>query len=199
LQQRRLDAPRQHPRGPGTKAAPGAAPAGGTIVDAATYKPQTKFDNTPWRFDMNQNGKRMTAEEFDAWMKARGVRVAKGNGNAAPAVTPATPTPSAAPVGSPPGTQAAPSRLAEEARRQALIAGTTPRHGLARALSKRGLCSRTQASEWIRAGRVSVDGRIVRDPEFPTIAGVTASPSTAMHWTHRRHASTSCSTSRVAW
>jgi len=38
-------------------------------------------------------------------------------------------------------------------------------------LSKRGLCSRTQASEWIRAGRVSVDGRVVRDPEFPTIAG----------------------------
>ena len=58
---------------------------------------------------MNQNGKRMTAEEFDAWMKARGVRVAKGNGNAAPAVTPTTPTPSAAPVGSPPGTQPAPS------------------------------------------------------------------------------------------
>src|SRR5207342_1013888 len=47
----------------------------------------------------------------------------------------------------------------------------TPRHGLARALSKRGVCSRTQAGEWIRAGRVSVDGRIVRDPEFPTIAG----------------------------
>jgi 23S rRNA pseudouridine2605 synthase len=33
------------------------------------------------------------------------------------------------------------------------------------------VCSRTQAAEWIRAGRVSVDGRIVRDPEFPTIAG----------------------------
>ena len=60
---------------------PGALPAG--VVDPATYKPQTQFDNTPWRFDMNQNGKRMTAEEFDAWMKARGVRVAKG----APGVT----------------------------------------------------------------------------------------------------------------
>ena len=45
------------------------------------------------------------------------------------------------------------------------------RIGLARVLSKRGLCSRTQASEWIRAGRVQVDGRVVRDPEFPTIAG----------------------------
>ena len=39
-------------------------------------------------------------------------------------------------------------------------------------MSKRGVCSRTQAVEWIRAGRVRVDGRIVRDPEFPTIHGV---------------------------
>ena len=47
----------------------------------------------------------------------------------------------------------------------------TRRIGLARVLSKRGLCSRTQASAWIQAGRVQVDGRVVRDPEFPTIAG----------------------------
>lgn len=39
-------------------------------------------------------------------------------------------------------------------------------------LSKRGLCSRTEAAEWIRAGRVRVDGRIVRDPEFPVVAGL---------------------------
>lgn len=43
----------------------------------------------------------------------------------------------------------------------------TPRHGLARVLSKRGLCSRTQAACWIREGRVRVNGRIERDPEFP--------------------------------
>lgn len=42
------------------------------------YVPKTKDDNTPWRFDMNQNGKRMTSEEFDAWMKAKGIRVATG-------------------------------------------------------------------------------------------------------------------------
>jgi hypothetical protein len=30
------------------------------------------------RFDMQQNGRSMTAEEFDTWMKARGIRVAKG-------------------------------------------------------------------------------------------------------------------------
>lgn len=42
------------------------------------------------------------------------------------------------------------------------------RHGLARVLSKRGLCSRTQAAAWIRDGRVTVAGRVVRDPEHPT-------------------------------
>jgi 23S rRNA pseudouridine2605 synthase len=47
-----------------------------------------------------------------------------------------------------------------------------PRHGLARVLSKAGLCSRAQAAEWIRNGRVAVNGRIQRDPEFPTRAGV---------------------------
>lgn len=45
-----------------------------------------------------------------------------------------------------------------------------PRHGLARVLSKRGLCSRSEAARWIAAGRVSIDGRIVRDPEHP-VAG----------------------------
>lgn len=31
-----------------------------------------------YRFDMTQHGKRMTAADFAAWMKARGIRVAKG-------------------------------------------------------------------------------------------------------------------------
>jgi 23S rRNA pseudouridine2605 synthase len=44
-----------------------------------------------------------------------------------------------------------------------------PRHGLARVLSKLGACSRSQAEQWVRAGRVSVDGRVVRDPEYPTL------------------------------
>ena len=43
-----------------------------------------------------------------------------------------------------------------------------PRHGLARVLSKLGICSRTQAAEAIRAGRVTLNGRIVRDAEHPT-------------------------------
>lgn len=60
------------------------APGLPSASDPAAYQPKTEFDNTPWRFDMNQNGKRMTADEFSAWMKARGVRVARG---AAPAAT----------------------------------------------------------------------------------------------------------------
>ena len=44
------------------------------------------------------------------------------------------------------------------------------RHGLARVLSKFGVCSRTQAQAMIRAGRVRVDGRVVLDPEAPTDA-----------------------------
>lgn len=47
---------------------------------------------------------------------------------------------------------------------------STPVFGLARVLSKRGICSRSQGERLAREGRVRVDGRIVRDPEFP-IAG----------------------------
>lgn len=46
-----------------------------------------------------------------------------------------------------------------------------PRHGLARVLSKLGVCSRSQAEHAVREGRVSVDGRVVRDPERPVDAG----------------------------
>ncbi|MGH8159499.1 MAG: pseudouridine synthase [Rhodanobacter sp.] len=44
-----------------------------------------------------------------------------------------------------------------------------PRHGLARVLSKLGACSRSQAEQWVREGRVSLDGRVVRDPYHPTL------------------------------
>jgi 23S rRNA pseudouridine2605 synthase len=40
--------------------------------------------------------------------------------------------------------------------------------GLARALSKLGYCSRSQAARLIRAGRVTVNGATRRDPETPT-------------------------------
>ncbi|RDS80726.1 rRNA pseudouridine synthase [Dyella monticola] len=44
----------------------------------------------------------------------------------------------------------------------------SPRFGLARVLSKWGVCSRSQAEKAVREGRVSVNGRIVRDPERAT-------------------------------
>jgi 23S rRNA pseudouridine2605 synthase len=44
---------------------------------------------------------------------------------------------------------------------------SVPRFGLARVLSKLGVCSRSQAEKAIREGRVSVDGRVVSDPERP--------------------------------
>lgn len=59
--------------------------------DPAAYKPQTQWDNTPWRFNMVQDGKRMTADEFDAWMKARGVRVVGRKPDPAPAAAPTPP------------------------------------------------------------------------------------------------------------
>ena len=42
-----------------------------------------------------------------------------------------------------------------------------PRYGIARVLSKRGLCSRTEAARRVRDGRVEINGRRVLDPEFP--------------------------------
>lgn len=43
-----------------------------------------------------------------------------------------------------------------------------PRHGLARVLSRLGVCSRSEATHRIAAGRVRVNGNVVRDPESPT-------------------------------
>jgi rare lipoprotein A len=69
--------------------APSAQPSA-----AAGYVPRTAHDNSPYRFDMTQNGRRMTAEEFAAWMKARGIRVATGKpaGSAPAAAAPAAAT-----------------------------------------------------------------------------------------------------------
>jgi 23S rRNA pseudouridine2605 synthase len=61
----------------------------------------------------------------------------------------------------------------------------SPRSGAARAISKLGLGSRTQAAKWLKAGRVRVNGRLVTDPEFPVslaadriaVAGLERAPS----------------------
>jgi 23S rRNA pseudouridine2605 synthase len=57
-------------------------------------------------------------------------------------------------------------------RRTPCAAPQPARHGVARVLSKLGLASRTQAAQWVREGRVSVNGAVVRDPEFPVRQGV---------------------------
>ena len=53
---------------------------------------------------------------------------------------------------------------------QTLISPSTIRHGIARTVSRLGLASRTVAADWVRAGRIAVNGRVVRDPEYPVIA-----------------------------
>jgi 23S rRNA pseudouridine2605 synthase len=47
-----------------------------------------------------------------------------------------------------------------------------PRRGVARVISKLGMGSRTQAAQWVREGRVRVNGRVVRDAEFPVRQGL---------------------------
>lgn len=77
----------QRLRQPVAAPSPAAAPASGTA-----YVPKTAHDNSPWRFDMSQNGRRMTTAEFDAWMKAKGIRVATGKPGAQAATPAAAPT-----------------------------------------------------------------------------------------------------------
>lgn len=61
------------------------ASAAAATTDAA-YVPKTAYDNSPYRFNA---GARFTAAEFDAWMKSRGIRVAKGKPAAAASAEPA--------------------------------------------------------------------------------------------------------------
>lgn len=69
----------------------------GCVVDEyAGYAPRTEFDNTPWRFHAGGDGKKFDADEFDAWMKKRGVRIARGKPAAQPAAQAAEPVPAGA-------------------------------------------------------------------------------------------------------
>ena len=69
--------------------------AAGATPNASTYVKQTEFDNTPYRFNMTQNGKRMTADDFDAWLQANGYSAGRRvDPNAAQQVeAPAAPAP----------------------------------------------------------------------------------------------------------
>ena len=53
---------------------------------------------------------------------------------------------------------------------QTAITAVSKKHGIARSISKLGLASRSIAAGWVRDGRIAVNGRLVRDPEFPVVA-----------------------------
>src|SRR5207342_1109438 len=59
-----------------------------STAEAGERKPTGEVQPSPpgpWRFDMRQDGKAMTADEFDAWMKSRQVHVATGKAGTAAA------------------------------------------------------------------------------------------------------------------
>ncbi|MBS1839253.1 MAG: rRNA pseudouridine synthase [Acidobacteria bacterium] len=56
-------------------------------------------------------------------------------------------------------------------KRQNLKTGREKKTGLARALSKMGFCSRSEAAELIRTGRVRLNGVVRRDAEHPVRLG----------------------------
>src|ERR1700680_2086538 len=51
-------------------------------------------------------------------------------------------------------------------------ASKVPRHGVARVISKLGLGSRTRAAEWVREGRVRVNGVVVQNADLPVRQGL---------------------------
>lgn len=59
-----------------------AACAGGKHQAKADARPAAVIvkakDAKGYRFDMTQRGKKMSADDFEAWMKANGLRIAKG-------------------------------------------------------------------------------------------------------------------------
>lgn len=57
---------------------PGCASREPVAPKAPIAKPEPVAVGKSNRFEMTQNGRRMSANDFDAWMKARGIRVAKG-------------------------------------------------------------------------------------------------------------------------
>lgn len=76
------------------KALPAAAAVVAKANDPEAYKPRSEHDNKPYRFDMTQNGKRMTADDFDAWLKANGYSAGRRVDTSQPAAAqPAASTP----------------------------------------------------------------------------------------------------------
>jgi rare lipoprotein A len=70
----------------GPSADPDAAASSSSQADAKPQTPAPKKGDKDWRFDMRQDGRTMSADEFDAWMRARQARVATGKPQPAPNV-----------------------------------------------------------------------------------------------------------------
>ena len=104
----RADAP--VPEGAGKASTAAARPEPAATAAAPAGTPDTPVD---WRFDMHQDGRAMTADEFDAWMKSRRARVATGRAGRPdprdPALAAAAAGPLAAPASTPAATATPPS------------------------------------------------------------------------------------------
>lgn len=72
--------------------APAAAAVHAPAASTGAYVPRTKWDNTPYRFSAGGNGKKFTAAEFDAWMAAKGIHIAKGVPQPATPAAPSAPS-----------------------------------------------------------------------------------------------------------
>ncbi len=92
-------------------------------VAAAPPKPVVDANGDQhYRFDMRQDGRVMQAEEFDAWMKSRRVRVATGK----PGTPDPLPTATATPVPAEPSMQTVAAAPPSPVTAAALVAATAP-------------------------------------------------------------------------
>jgi len=107
------------PAAPVPSSVPAAAPP---PTAAAAPAPAGDQD---WRFDMRQDGKAMTADEFDAWMRARRARVATGKAGKPDPYGSAAPDAFAKPA-SPPRNVPAPAPETIAAAREADAAKAVP-------------------------------------------------------------------------
>ncbi|MEN1972300.1 septal ring lytic transglycosylase RlpA family protein [Luteimonas sp. MJ204] len=64
--------------GPAAADARAVTPAAAVVAPVAAPVAAPHSADGDWRFDMRQDGRAMTADEFDAWMKSRRARVATG-------------------------------------------------------------------------------------------------------------------------
>lgn len=64
----------------GNKVASKAAQAPEEVLIVSLKAPDARDSRGSYRFLMSEGDRRMSVDEFDAWMKANGIRVAKGKG-----------------------------------------------------------------------------------------------------------------------